>query len=53
MAVKVIVSDTDNIQHLLIGLNREDVEARLICAMITARLPFEGRATSQRHSQSR
>jgi hypothetical protein len=29
MAIKAIVMDQENVQHLIIGLNREDVEALL------------------------
>ena len=29
MAIKAIVADEENIQHLIIGLNREDVESLL------------------------
>ena len=29
MAVKAIVADQENIQHLIIGLNREDIESLL------------------------
>jgi hypothetical protein len=29
MAIKAIVVDEENVQHLIIGLNREDVEALL------------------------
>ena len=29
MAVKAIVEDGENVQHLIIGLNREDVESLL------------------------
>ena len=29
MAVKAIVVDDENVQHLIIGLNREDIESLL------------------------
>lgn len=29
MAIKAIVADEEDVQHLIIGLNREDVEALL------------------------